>query len=118
MPAIQSVTGPVDGSGFGYVLAHEHVAASSPGILRGWPALHGGRSALVERGARALAEARAAGVETIVDCTTFDLGRDPELLVEVSERSGVTIIAATGCWVDPSATLRARTGRARQVPDG
>jgi phosphotriesterase-related protein len=109
MPAIQSVTGPVEGPDLGSVLAHEHVAASSPGIIRSWPALHCGRDALVERGARVLTEARAAGVDTIVDCTTFDLGRDPELLVEVSRRSGVTIIAATGCWVDPSATIRART---------
>jgi phosphotriesterase-related protein len=109
MPAIQSVTGPVEGRDLGFVLAHEHVAASSPGIIRSWPALHGGGEALAERGARALAEANAAGVDTIVDCTTFDLGRDPELLVEVSQRSGVTIIAATGCWVDPSATMRART---------
>ena len=109
MPAIQSVTGPVEGADLGYVLAHEHVAASSAGIIRSWPALHGGREALVERGVRALSAARAAGVATIVDCTTFDLGRDPELLVEVSRRTGVTIIACTGGWIDPPATLRARS---------
>jgi phosphotriesterase-related protein len=109
MPGIQSVTGPVEGPDLGYVLAHEHVAASSSGIIRSWPALYSGREALVERGVRALAAAKAAGVDTIVDCTTFDLGRDPELLVEVSRRTGVRIIAATGCWVDPPATLRARS---------
>ncbi len=109
MPAIASVTGPVDSADLGYVLAHEHVSAASPGIIRSWPALHGGREALVDRGVRALRDAKAAGVDTIVDCTTFDLGRDPELLVEVSERSGVTIIASTGCWLDPSATMRARS---------
>jgi phosphotriesterase-related protein len=109
MPTIQTVTGPVDDRDLGYVLAHEHVAASSPGIIRSWPALHGGRDALVERGVRALSEARSAGVDTVVDCTTFDLGRDPELLVDVSRRSDVRIIASTGCWVDPSATMRNRS---------
>jgi len=109
MAGVMSVTGEVDADALGRVLCHEHVAASSPGIIRSWPALHGGRQALVDRGVRALRAAKAAGVDTIVDCTTFDLGRDPELLVEVAEASGVAIIAATGCWLDPSATMRART---------
>jgi phosphotriesterase-related protein len=109
MPGIQSVTGLVDADDLGSVLSHEHIVASSPGIIRSWPGLYGGRKALVDMGVQALVDAKAAGVDTIVDCTTFDLGRDPELLVEVSEASGVTIIAATGVWVDPSVTMGART---------
>jgi phosphotriesterase-related protein len=109
MPAIQSVTGEVAADDLGYVLVHEHVVASSPGIIRSWPALHGGRKALVQRGVRAVEDARDTGVRTIVDCTTFDLGRDAELLVEVAEATGVAIIASTGVWVDPSATMRARS---------
>ncbi len=109
MAGVMSVTGEVAADALGNVLCHEHVVASSPGIIRSWPALHGGRAALVDRGVRALRAAKAAGVDTVVDCTTFDLGRDPELLAEVSEASGVTIIAATGCWLDPSVTMRARS---------
>src|SRR4051794_3005624 len=40
---------------------------------------------------------REAGIATIIDHTTIDLGRDVELLAEVAERSGVTTVAATGC---------------------
>jgi phosphotriesterase-related protein len=109
MAGVMSVTGEVAADALGNVLCHEHVVASSPGIIRSWAALHGGRAALVDRGVRALRAAKVAGVDTVVDCTTFDLGRDPELLVEVSQASGVTIIAATGCWLDPSVTMRART---------
>ena len=109
MGEIQSVIGPISDESLGFVLAHEHVAASSPGILRSWPALFGGREALVKRGVNALAAAKAAGVDTIVDCTTFDLGRDAELLAEVSRQSGMTILACTGIWLDPSTTIRART---------
>ena len=109
MAGVMTVTGEAGAGALGHVLCHEHVVASSPGIIRSWPALHGGRAALVERGVRALKAAKAAGVDTIVDCTTFDLGRDPEILVEVSEATGVAIVAATGCWLDPSATMRART---------
>ena len=36
----------------------------------------------------------------MLDATTFDLGRDPELLKEVSEGSGVNLINVTGWWLD------------------
>ncbi len=41
-------------------------------------------------------EAYQAGVRTMVEVTTFDLGRDIGLIQEVSRRSGVQIVAATG----------------------
>jgi phosphotriesterase-related protein len=115
MVSIQSVTGPVEGSDLGLVLVHEHVQASSPGILRTWPELYGGRDNLRDLAAGILARAKADGVSTMVDATTFDLGRDVELLAEVSALSGVTILASTGHWLDPSVTLAVRT--AEQLGD-
>lgn len=109
MGGIQSVTGWIPGPDLGFTLVHEHVAASSAGILRSWPGLSGGRERLVATGVAALTEARALGVRTIVDCTTFDLGRDGELLAEVSRAAGVAIIACSGLWLDPPVTVRART---------
>jgi len=106
---VQSVTGWVQDSELGVTLVHEHVAASSPGILQSWPGLSGGRDKLVAAAVAALAAARESGVGTIVDCTTFDLGRDAGLLAEVSRASGVAIIACSGLWLDPSVTVRART---------
>jgi phosphotriesterase-related protein len=106
---IQSVNGPISAENLGFVLAHEHVAASSPGILTSWPALYGGRDNLLSRAVGALAAARATGVTSVIDCTTFDLGRDVQLLAEVSRRSGVIILACTGMWLDPSTTVRSRT---------
>jgi phosphotriesterase-related protein len=106
---IQSVTGWVDDTDLEFTLVHEHVAGSSPGILRSWAGLSGGREHLVTAAVAALADARACGVRTIVDCTTFDLGRDPELLAEVSRASGVAVIACSGLWLEPSVTVRART---------
>jgi phosphotriesterase-related protein len=109
MNDVQSVTGPVPPEALGFVLAHEHVACASAGIIRSWPSLFGGRSSLVEQGTRALIEAREAGVTTIVDATTFDLGRDIEVLADVARASGVTILASTGHWLMPSPTMLART---------
>ena len=109
MSGIESVTGWVDAADLGFTLVHEHVAGSSPGILRSWAGLSGGREHLVTTAVTALGDARSDGVRTIVDCTTFDLGRDAELLAEVARASGVTVIACSGLWLDPSVTVRART---------
>ena len=115
MSGVQTVTGWVRDTELGFTLVHEHVAACSAGILQSWPGLSGGRGKLVATAAAALAEARASGGRTIVDCTTFDLGRDAGLLAEVSRASGVAIIACSGVWLDPSVTVRART--VRQLAD-
>jgi hypothetical protein len=73
---VQSVTGWVPDTGLGFTLVHKHVAASSAGILRSWPGLSGGRENLIATAVAALVDAKTVGVRTIVDCTTFDLGRD------------------------------------------
>lgn len=111
MSGVQSVTGWVPDTGLGFTLVHEHVAASSAGILRSWPGLSGGRENLMATAVAALADAKTAGVGKIVDCTTFDLGRDGGLLAEVSRASGVAIIACSGVWLDPPVTVRAPVQR-------
>jgi phosphotriesterase-related protein len=109
MAGVRGVLGEIPASELGFVLAHEHVVAASPGILRSWPAFSGGPDQLRDHAVEVLLRAKESGVRTIVDCTTFDLGRDVELLAEVSQRSGVGIVAATGIWLDPSATIRVRS---------
>ena len=99
MGAVNSVLGPVDAGALGFTLAHEHVLLSSAGIRHVYPEFID-RAAIVRDAAEHLSECRAEGLGTLVDVTTMDLGRDAELLAEVSERSGVNIICATGTWRD------------------
>jgi len=106
---VATVTGPVPADALGYTLVHEHVFCASAGILTGWPALYGGREALVERAVAVLERSVAAGVRTMIDATPFDLGRDVGLLRECSERSGMRIIASSGHWLIPSPTFGGRT---------
>ena len=42
------------------------------------------------------------GGSMIVDVTTDDFGRDPKMLKEVSERSGVSIVMGSGYYIDAS----------------
>ena len=107
--AIPSVTGPIAGPDLGEVLVHEHVVCGAAGVTRSAAALAGGFEALIDRGVAALQAAGAEGLTTMVDATPFDLGRDVELLAEVSRRSGVTILAATGHWLLPSVFMANRS---------
>ena len=97
---INTVLGPINADDLGVTLVHEHVVTASAGIWQTYPQLLGNLDQLTEAAIAALVEARDGGVRTIVDLTTMDLGRNVRLLAEVSRRSGVNIVAATGCWRD------------------
>ncbi len=89
----QAVLGPLDASQLGYTLPHEHIA-DGPYFLNKWP--KGGRAAFTAEAVERLKRVRAAGVSTIVDLTTYDVGRDIRFLEEVSRKSGLNMIACTG----------------------
>jgi phosphotriesterase-related protein len=55
-----------------------------------------------------LADAHAAGTQTVVDLTTFDLGRRPAALRRISEATGVDIVMGTGWYT--SSTYPDRIG--------
>ena len=95
MTTVNTVLGPVEASDLGFTLTHEHVLISWPGLKHTYPGFVD-HEAVAEEGVVVLKEAYDEGVRTIVDVTTFDLGRDIELMADVSRRSGVHIIAATG----------------------
>ena len=109
MATINSVMGPIETAQLGFTLLHEHVCSTSPGFWQAWPSLFGGRDEFIARAVDELTAAKEAGVDTFVDVTPMDLGRDIRLIKEVSERSGMTIIAATGHWLDPSWSMKQRT---------
>lgn len=108
MAMINSVLGPLDTDLLGFTLSHEHVMPSTPGILDVYPELVD-RSGTTTRAVAELRTAHSEGLRTIVDLTTFDLGRDALLLKEVSRQSGVNIIACTGTWLDIPRSFAAST---------
>lgn len=105
MSSVQTVTGTIDSSELGFTLMHEHVMVSAPGMFRQFPDLFGPEDRL-DRAINTFKRAKAAGVDSIVDATTYDLGKDPQLLHDVAEGSGVNIINTTGWWLDVPRFLR------------
>jgi phosphotriesterase-related protein len=106
---VQTVLGPVEPAKLGFTLSHEHVCAASAGVWQAWPELLGGRARFVSTAVDQLKRAKDEGVDTVIDVTTFDLGRDIRMLEEVSRKSGMQIVACTGHWLDASRTMTART---------
>jgi len=97
MATVQSATGPIDTAELGFTLMHEHVRVGWPAMYQQYPELFD-RDEEIERAVTRLRAAKDAGVQSIVDLTPIDLGRDATLIAEVSRRSGVNVIVATGFY--------------------
>ncbi len=90
---VRTVLGDIDPADLGRVYAHEHLIIDTPLVEDRWPHIH------LPSVDDAVAEAEAcrlAGVGTMVDAMPAASGRHVERLAEVSRRSGVHVVAATG----------------------
>ena len=94
---VVTVRGPVDAGALGPTLVHEHVLVDFVGADK------------VSRGRYDAGEAfgvvlphllalKSRGARTLVECTPAWLGRDPRLLVRLSEASGLHIVTNTGYY--------------------
>jgi phosphotriesterase-related protein len=97
MSIINSVLGPLDTKDLGFTLMHEHVM-SQGFVAQNYPELFGER--FFDRIIEGITAAKQGGVDTIIDATTFDLGRDVAVLAEVSRKTRVNVIACTGWWMN------------------
>lgn len=97
MSIINSVTGSVDSSQLGPALIHEHMRVRSVEVATQFPHLYN-RSEELQLAKEQVLAARNAGIHTICDPTVMGQDRDIAFIREVSESTGVTIIAATGMY--------------------
>ena len=106
MPHIQTALGPIDAADLGFTLSHEHAGMRVPLTRHYYPWLDA-LELQREGSIRELREAKAGGVDAIIDLSTPDLGRDAALLAEISRESGVHMVVATGLWRDLPTALDA-----------
>jgi phosphotriesterase-related protein len=100
MPTVNSTAGPLEVAQLGFVLTHEHVLIASPDVRLVWPESfdrQAARSRVIQR----LSAAKAAGVDTFVDVTTIDFGRDAQFVQDVATAADLPIIICTGLWNVP-----------------
>lgn len=97
---ISTVCGDIDAQDLGRTLMHEHIFVAMPGSHFD-PAMVYDRSGIIAEASRRLTQLRVEhGVRTLVDPCPIEVGRDPALMAEVSQRSGVHIICATGFYYE------------------
>ena len=99
MATVNTVLGTIDSSEMGFTLPHEHLIDSSAGIRISYGELEL-RDRALEMALEDFHKAKAGGVDTVVEVSPMDLGRDVALMKEVSQETGVNFVCCTGCWLD------------------
>ena len=84
-----TVTGPLVASALGVTDSHDHLFLRSP-------ALRGQELEDLDAAINEVREAKATGLDAIVEMTPIGCGRRPDRMRAVSEATGMPIIAATG----------------------
>lgn len=96
---IKTVLGDISENEIGITLPHEHICCYSEYLHQMAGHRYLDKEQLFNAAVKHLKELnKKYGLNTIVDCTPVNIGRDIELLKKVSEKSGVNIICSTGFY--------------------
>jgi len=97
---VNTVLGPISPDNMGVTLMHEHICYGYPGWEGDQTIAPFDPDSIVANGVATLQQLKGQGVKTYVDATALDGGRQPEILNEISEKSGVNIICSTGYYFE------------------
>ncbi|MBU8908046.1 phosphotriesterase family protein [Desertibacillus haloalkaliphilus] len=100
MSTVQTVMGEISVSQLGKTLIHEHFIFGYPGFQGDVTLGRFDRAEALKKCITIAEGLKEHGVDTVVDPTPNDCGRDPLFLKEISERTGVQIICATGYYYE------------------
>ncbi len=100
MPAIRTVLGDIKPEAAGITLTHEHIRYAYQGCEFDHRNVWDFETMATDVGRSVRQIVGDYGVKTMVDLTPPDIGRHPELLAEVSRRSGCHVIATTGFYAE------------------
>ncbi|MBE6454789.1 MAG: phosphotriesterase, partial [Alphaproteobacteria bacterium] len=86
----KTVLGDISESDLGVTLAHEHICCYSEYVYTMLGNLYLDKEKLVNASIKYLMELKEKyALKTFVDCTPVNIGRDIDLLKEISQKSGV-----------------------------
>jgi len=97
---VNTVSGQITPEELGITLVHEHICYGYPGWEGDQTIAPLNREQVVKNGVDTLLKLKELGVKTYVDATANDQGRQPEILKEIAEKSGVNIICSTGYYYE------------------
>lgn len=97
---ILTVSGPIQPSELGYTLPHEHILVDfAEADVVGKHRYD--RQEVYETMLPHLEAIKQQGIKGFMECTPNYLGRDPELLLKLSEATGLHILTNTGLYKEP-----------------
>ncbi|WP_431801002.1 phosphotriesterase family protein [Halobacillus andaensis] len=100
MGSIETVAGPVESSTLGKTLIHEHFFFGYPGFQGDMTLGRFNFEEKKKQGIEVAQRIQKQGVDTVVDPTPNECGRNVQLLQAVAEATGLNIICATGFYYE------------------
>lgn len=102
----KTVLGEVTANELGIVLSHEHICCYNEYLYIMAGKQYLSKEELLNVSVKYLKELKEKyGLNTFIDCTPVNIGRDIELLKEVSQKSGVNIVCSTGFYYTEETVL-------------
>ncbi|MCQ2559070.1 MAG: phosphotriesterase [Oscillospiraceae bacterium] len=106
---LNGVLGPVESSALGCTLMHEHITNADWSMRMNFQDKFLEPDVVIDLAAKKLIKAKeTCGITTLVDGTAINNGRDPWIIREVAERSGVNIIMSCGLYANDEGWLTRR----------
>lgn len=100
MKYVETVTGPISVDRLGKTLIHEHFIFGYPGFQGDVTLGPFKEEEFLEQAIAVARQMQSFGVQTVVDPTPNECGRNPLFLKKVSEATGLQIICATGYYYE------------------
>ncbi len=100
MATIRTVLGDITPEDAGVVLTHEHTLIFWPGADLDHRAAFEFEDVISGVSDEFKLGSELFGLKTLVDCTTTEMGRHPDVMCEASCRSGVNVVSATGFFCE------------------
>lgn len=113
---IQTVVSPIKPDKFGLTLPHEHIFTD----LRGPQAIGYAQSAPSKVAATMkpfLMEIFSWGVNSLVECSTIGVGRNPSILKEIALSTGLNIVAPTGVYREAYVPVELKNKTIQELAD-
>ena len=103
---IKTVLGDISEKDIGVTLPHEHICCYSEYVYQMLGSDYLDKEALINNAVDYLGRMKNDyNLNTFIDCTPVNIGRDIQLLKEVSRKTGVNIICSTGFYYTEESVL-------------
>nr|WP_240984777.1 phosphotriesterase-related protein [Acididesulfobacillus acetoxydans] len=100
MATVNTVLGPVGADKLGKTLVHEHFVFGYAGFEGDTTLGEFDPEAALQTGIDVAEKLKVHGVKTVVDATTNECGRNPDLLRKIAEKTGLQIVCSTGYYYE------------------